>query len=75
MRTLYHFPLHPASRQARIALAEKKLKFIEKPITPWKTDHEDWIKFEDITPEGMPPTLTDVRYKRTSRSSAYCGLV
>lgn len=60
MRTLYHFPLHPASRQARIALAEKKLKFIEKPITPWKTDHEDWIKFEDITPEGMPPTLTDV---------------
>ena len=26
MRKLYHFPIDPASRQARIALAEKKLK-------------------------------------------------
>ncbi|RZV36611.1 MAG: glutathione S-transferase family protein, partial [Acidimicrobiales bacterium] len=27
MRTLYHWPLDPDSRQARLALAEKKLKF------------------------------------------------
>jgi len=68
MRTLYHFSLHPASRQARIALAEKKLKVIEKPINPWQIDADDWAKFEDITPEGMPPTLTDVRAGRETLS-------
>jgi len=60
MRTLYHFALHPASRQARIALAEKKLKVSETPINPWQLDKTDWKKFEEMTPEGMPPTLIDV---------------
>ncbi|CAM3736234.1 glutathione S-transferase family protein [Litorimonas haliclonae] len=60
MRTLYHFALHPASRQARIALAEKKLKVTESPVNPWQLDKGDWKEFEKVTPEGVPPTLIDV---------------
>lgn len=60
MRTLYHFALHPASRQARIALGEKKLKVTESPVNPWQLDQGDWKKFEEITPEGVPPTLVDI---------------
>ncbi|MGI8839529.1 MAG: glutathione S-transferase N-terminal domain-containing protein [Caulobacteraceae bacterium] len=29
VRTLHHFPLDPASRQVRLALAEKRLPFEE----------------------------------------------
>ncbi len=56
MRTLYHYPLDPASRQARIALAEKKLKVKLELVDPWTPD----ISFLDITAEGVPPTLMDV---------------
>ncbi|WP_409432412.1 glutathione S-transferase family protein [Litorimonas sp. RW-G-Af-16] len=56
MRTLYHFPLHPASRQARIALAEKKLKIREEVIDPWNPSDE----FLDMTAEGAPPVFVDV---------------
>ena len=56
MRTLYHFPLDPASRQARIALAEKKLKVRLLHIDPWNPDE----KFLQITAEGTPPTLIDI---------------
>jgi len=35
MRKLFHYPLDPASRQARIALAEKKLKV--------KLEQRDWL--------------------------------
>lgn len=56
MRTLYHFPLDPGSRQARIALAEKKLKVRLVQVDPWNLSEE----FLDITPEAMPPTLMDV---------------
>jgi len=56
MRKLFHYPLDPASRQARIALAEKKLKVKLEPIDPWNPD----AAFMDITPEGLPPTLIDI---------------
>lgn len=56
MRTLYHFSLDPASRQARIALAEKKLKVKLVPVNPWVPDQA----FLDITAEAIPPTFIDV---------------
>jgi len=56
MRTLYHFPLHPPSRMARIALAEKKLKVRETAINPWASEDE----FLELTAEGTPPVLVDL---------------
>ena len=56
MRTLYHYPLDPASRQARIALAEKKLKVKLELIDPWAPDPA----FLELAAEGVPPTLMDV---------------
>jgi len=56
MRTLYHWPLDPQSRQARIALTEKKLKFKLEHINPW--DPTD--AFLHVCPEGLPPSLVDV---------------
>ncbi len=56
MRTLYHFPLHPPSRMARIALAEKKLKVRETVVNPWVPEPE----FSELTAEGMPPVLIDL---------------
>lgn len=55
MRLLYHWPLDPQSRQARVALAETKLKFKLAPVSPWKPDKT----FMDISPEGTPPTLIE----------------
>ncbi len=55
MRTLYHWPLDPASRQARIALGEKKLKFRLEPINPWSISE----KYLALSPEGTPPTLVE----------------
>ena len=40
MRTLYHFALDPASRQARIALEEKKLRVRLIDIDPWQPEEE-----------------------------------
>jgi len=56
MRTLYHFPLHPPSRMARIALAEKKLKVRETVVNPWEPEAE----FLALTAEGTPPVLIDL---------------
>jgi len=55
MRALYHYPLHPASRQARITLAEKKLKIREEIIDPWNPSED----FLGLTAEGAPPVLID----------------
>jgi len=56
MRTLYHFPLHPPSRMARIALAEKKLKVRETIVNPWQAEPE----FKSLTAEATPPVLIDL---------------
>ena len=55
MRTLYHWPLDPDSRQARLALAEKKLKFKLVQVTPWDPDDV----FLRLCTEGIPPCLTE----------------
>ena len=55
MRTLYHWPLDPPSRQARLALGEKKLKFKLEPINPWSVS-ENYLA---LSPEGFPPTLVE----------------
>ena len=56
MRVLYHWPLDPESRQARIALAEKNLKFKLEAIDIWSPQAE----FLHICAEGIPPCLTDI---------------
>ncbi len=55
MRTLYHWPLDPQSRQARLALAEKKLKFKLELVALWAPSAE----FLAICPEALPPALMD----------------
>ncbi len=55
MRTLYHWPLDPKSRQARIALAETKLRVKLVTIDPWHID-EDFLA---LSPEATPPTLVE----------------
>jgi glutathione S-transferase len=55
MRTLYHWPLDPDSRQARLALAEKKLKFKLVQVNPWEPDET----FLRLCTEGVPPCLTE----------------
>lgn len=55
MRSLYHWPLDPASRQARIALGEVKLKFKLEPVNPWQPDEV----FQAKCPEALPPCLMD----------------
>jgi len=56
MRVLYHFSLDPASRQARIALTEAKLKFKLEEVNPWAPEE----KFLQLCAEGTPPALSDV---------------
>ncbi len=56
MRTLYHWPLDPQSRQARIALTEKKLKFKLAAVSPWEPESA----FVEICLEGTPPALVDI---------------
>ncbi len=56
MRTLYHWPLDPQSRQARLAMGEKKLRVKLIPIDPWSVDE----KFLGIAAEGLPPVLVEV---------------
>lgn len=56
MRTLYHWPLDPLSRQVRIILGEKKLKFRLELINPWEISDD----FLALSPEGRPPIFIDV---------------
>jgi len=51
--TLHHFPLDPASRQARLALGEKKLAFDERPVRYWEYDEV----FHALSPTGRTPVL------------------
>jgi glutathione S-transferase len=62
MRTLYHYPLHPGCRAARISFAEKKLKLREVVIDPWQPDE----KFQSLSVEDVPPILTDVTQNGTA---------
>ena len=55
MRTLHHWPLDPASRQARIALAEAGMEVELSPVNPWSPEPE----FLARVPEGVPPALVE----------------
>ena len=55
MRVLYHWTLDPASRAARIALGETKLKLKFELVNPWQPP-ENFIK---NCIEGRPPALLD----------------
>ncbi|KAA5803789.1 glutathione S-transferase family protein [Alkalicaulis satelles] len=50
---LYHFALDPASRQARLALAEKGAAFEPVPASPWEADSA----LAALNPAGLPPVL------------------
>jgi glutathione S-transferase len=56
-RTLHHFPLDPASRQARLALAEKRLAFAELPVRYWERPRF----LTELNPSGLTPVLVEVR--------------
>jgi glutathione S-transferase len=53
--TLHHFPLDPASRQARLALGEKRLVFAEQVVRYWEQPKD----FLTLNPSGMTPVLVD----------------
>ncbi len=54
-RTLHHFPLDPFSRQARLALGEKKLAFEEVIERYW--DRPEGLGA--LNPSGVPPVLVE----------------
>jgi glutathione S-transferase len=55
-RTLHHFPLDPFSRQARLALGEKKLDYAEVIERYW--DRPDSLAA--LNPSGLVPVLVEV---------------
>ncbi len=59
-RTLYHFPLDPASRQARLALGEKRLPFVSEVVRYW----EQPAQVAALNPSGMVPILVEVENGR-----------
>lgn len=56
-RTLYHFPLDPFSRQARLVLGEKKLAFTEV-VERWWEQRDDFVA---MNPSGLLPVLVEER--------------
>ena len=56
-RHLHHFPLDPASRQVRLALAEKRLKFTETIERYWERPET----LAALNPSGLPPVLVEKR--------------
>jgi len=54
-RTLHHFPLDPASRQARLALGEKRLAFREQVERYWERP----ASLTSLNPSGMTPVLVE----------------
>lgn len=54
-RTLHHFPLDPASRQVRLALAEKKLIFVDEVVRYWERPKA----FLALNPSGLTPVLVE----------------
>ncbi|AWK86198.1 glutathione S-transferase family protein [Azospirillum thermophilum] len=55
MRILYHHPLHPLCRVARIMLAEKGIPFEPVIEKPW----ERRVEFLALNPSGEPPVLVE----------------
>jgi len=66
-RTLYHFPLDPASRQARLALGEKRLPFVDVVVRYWEQPED----VEALNPSGVLPVLVEVE---NGRRTVVCEL-
>jgi glutathione S-transferase len=56
-RTLHHFPLDPYSRQARLALGEKRLPFHEIVERYWERPES----LASLNPSGLTPVLVETR--------------
>ena len=56
-RTLHHFPLDPASRQARLALGEKRLGFHEQVERYWELPPS----LTSLNASGLTPVLVEKR--------------
>ena len=56
-RILYHFPLDPASRQARLALGEKRLRFEPVVVRYWERPAE----LAALNPSGLTPVLVEAQ--------------
>lgn len=54
-RTLHHFPLDPFSRQARLALGEKRLGYTEVPERYWERPPE----LAALNASGLVPVLVE----------------
>ncbi|WP_333585538.1 FtsZ-binding protein FzlA [Phenylobacterium sp.] len=54
-RTLYHFPLDPASRQVRLALGEKRLVFEDVVVRYWEQPEV----LAELNPSGLTPVLVE----------------
>ena len=59
-RTLLHFPLDPASRQVRLALAEKRLPFEGLAVRYWERPPE----LAALNPSGLTPVLVEIEAGR-----------
>ena len=73
VRTLHHFPLDPASRQARLALAEKRLAFNEEVVRYWEQPEA----FTALNPSGLTPVLVERTGEldvvaRRGRTTVFC---
>ncbi len=55
-RTLHHFPLDPASRQARLVLGEKRLAYAEVIERYWERPEG----LQALNPSGLTPVLVEV---------------
>ncbi|HEY5070676.1 MAG TPA: glutathione S-transferase family protein [Caulobacteraceae bacterium] len=54
-RTLHHFPLDPASRQVRLALAEKRIPYCDAVVRYWERPPE----FIALNASGLTPVLVE----------------
>ena len=52
-RTLHHFPLDPFSREVRLVLGEKRLRFTEVVERYWERPEG----LAELNPSGLPPVL------------------
>jgi glutathione S-transferase len=57
VRTLHHFPLDPASRQARLVLGEKRLVFEDVQVRYWEQPPD----FAALNPSGLTPVLVEMQ--------------
>lgn len=60
-RVLWHFPLDPASRQVRLALGEKRLAFVDKPVRYWERPEE----LTALNASGVTPVLVETEGEDT----------